>query len=114
MKGKLKIVYAITPKFQKEYGKIMRRKLLEYMESGKAARFSNEKIDEEISNLGRLKTIRSNDKHIIALARISKSKLLVTEDKDLIDDFKDRDIVGGHIYKGKRHSRLLAQNVCPT
>lgn len=111
--GDLKIVYAKTSKFQREYGKAMWSRLLRYRVDGQAVLFSNEQIDTEIKKLGKIKKIKSDDNHILALARISGAKLLITEDEDLIKDFKDGDIVGGHIYKRKSHHHLLRGNVCP-
>ena len=46
-------------------------------------------------------TCRSNDTHILALARQSKARLLFTNDRKLQDDFRDPRIIGnprGHVY----------------
>ena len=49
---------------------------------------------------------RSNDEHILALARISGARLLFTNDRDLQDDFRDRRIIAaprGRIYTTLEH-----------
>lgn len=38
---------------------------------------------------------RSDDPHIIALARVSGARLLYTADRDLMDDFQDKKLLGG-------------------
>ncbi len=54
---------------------------------------------------------KSNDSHILGLARASGAKLLCTEDRGLEKDFKK--IIKGKIYKRKKdHSRLLTKNAC--
>lgn len=40
---------------------------------------------------------RSDDPHIIALARVSGARLLYTADRDLMDDFRNRELLGGRI-----------------
>ena len=56
---------------------------------------------------------KSNDFHILVLAKASNTKLLVTGDGDLEDDFKNSDIIGGSIYKYKTQTHLLENNKCP-
>ena len=57
--------------------------------------------------------LRSNDWHIIALAIIANLKVLVSNDRRLHEDFKDRNLVGGRVYQTKSHSRLLRKDMCP-
>ena len=52
------------------------------------------------------KKLKSNDAHIIALALVSKVKLLVTADQSLHKDFKSN-IKKGKIYQYKEQYRLL-------
>lgn len=59
--------------------------------------------------------LRSNDPHILALARASGARLLYTADKDLIADFKNPRIVSrprGKVYSGAANARLLAGASC--
>lgn len=85
--------------------------LLELDRSGKANRYSDAEIVEEVNNLV---GVRSNDSHVIGLARISGSRVLCTEDQTLIEDFTNRYVVNnprGKIYKRPEHSHLLRD--CP-
>ena len=50
---------------------------------------------------------------ILALAKASRTKLLASKDKHLMDDFKNTQIIGGKIYQYESHEHLLNQNKCP-
>lgn len=60
---------------------------------------------------------KSNDAHIIALARVSGARVLCTQDSELEDDFKDRTLIDsprGSIYKNASHRHLLRHHGgCP-
>ena len=60
---------------------------------------------------------KSNDAHIIALARVSGARVLCTQDSTLEDDFKNQALVNsprGHIYKNAAHQHLLRHHgSCP-
>lgn len=51
----------------------------------------------------------SNDPHIVALARVTNVRVLVSKDKDLQKDFKNLKLLNpkGKIYKRPAHSALL-------
>ena len=64
------------------------------------------------------KTCKSNDRHVLALAAVSGARLLYTNDRALIDDFRDRKILPnpGKVYTTgssksvtSTHKRLLAR-----
>ena len=67
--------------------------------------------------------IKSDDEHIIALALVARVKILIsyadyqsgqTGDRDLFDDFRDRNLVGGRVYTKKSHARdMLKKDTCP-
>lgn len=105
-----KIAYAATKKFCSEWsGKEKRRQLKEWSRAGKLSQKDKIKVKKEINQLrGK---IRSNDVHIIALARVANVKVLVSHDKDLHKDFTG--LVGGKIYQTKQHSHLLVTDMCP-
>lgn len=42
-------------------------------------------------------TCRSNDAHVVALARISGARLLYTGDRRLMDDFRNKELLGGRV-----------------
>jgi predicted nucleic acid-binding protein len=92
------------------------RMLSELKRSGRALVCSSKKIDQAEKDVRKLKLCRSNDLHIIALARASGARVLCTNDHKLEDDFKNLKIVPrpkGQIYKKAEHAHLLTHNnVC--
>ena len=91
-------------------------KMVQAMERAGQAFFYSKAMtqDEEMKVTSRCK---SNDAHIIALARVSGARVLCTKDGDLEADFKNRALVNspeGHIYKNPSHFRLLQRHRrCP-
>ena len=79
---------------------------------------TDETVDDHAAGLRGEGVCRSNDLHVIALALVSGARLLYTNDRALIDDFGNREIVArprGKIYTTARtahvtdtHRRLLA------
>ena len=64
-------------------------------QAGRARRIPDDALDaaeEEIRSQG---VCRSNDEHVIALARVSGARLLFTNDRALQQDFGDRRIIEG-------------------
>ena len=55
--------------------------------------------------------LKSNDIHILALAKAGNVKLLCSNDVHLHKDFKG--VIHGKVYKDRRHSKLLINNGCP-
>ncbi len=96
--------------------------------SGKAAQFGivHKYDDKEISTrakkLSESKICKSNDEHVIALADISKARLLFSNDQNLHDDFGSKKLIDnprGKVYSTKENDaftpskkKLLEQNVC--
>lgn len=62
-----------------------------------------------IAQLEATNACRSNDVHILALAKVSGSRLLFSNDKDLWDDFRDRNILKP---KGKIYSKCMSKQTC--
>ena len=63
-------------------------------QAGRAIRIPDavgDAAETELQNL----PVRSNDTHVLALARVSGARLLFTNDRALQDDFRDRSIIGG-------------------
>ena len=99
---------------------IMREMMLEWSRRGNLVRISSASIQNEINALC---PIKSDDPHVVALARLSGARLIVTEDKKLISDLKDCTVVGFRrkIYKKdasrpaniRNHRRMLAGLDCP-
>jgi PIN domain len=79
-------------------------------EAGKAIKIDNSLIDKEETIIKRLKICKSNDTHVIALARASGARIICTGDCNLEYDFKNIKLISkpkGKIYKNKTHKTLL-------
>ncbi len=82
----------------------LRRELGEYrrfqlwletaVQFGRARQIDDAQVDRETDEMSS-QGIRSNDSHILALARISGARLLFTNDRDLQQDFGDSAILQG-------------------
>ena len=109
-----KIAYSNTKKFEQEWergGVIGLIRLLR--QSGQLKEIPSQAVEAKEDELNRTDTIRSDDPHIIALAIIANVKVLVSSDRRLHEDFKNRNLVGGRVYQTKSHSRLLRRDMCP-
>ena len=106
------IVYCIDGKFEEVPSKA-RGFLIEYERKGKATCYLWDKVKLEMASLPG--EIKSDDEHILALARVSGARLLFSGDKNLHDDFKNAEIIGnpsGKVYQSQKHKRLLTSSVC--
>ena len=68
---------------------------------GRVREISDGSVDNETNDLRAQNICKSNDEHILALARVSDTRLLFTNDQALQDDFGDRNIINnprGQIY----------------
>lgn len=81
-------------------------------------------VDSESTNLSRAGSCESNDLHVIALARLSRARLLYSNDLTLHRDFKNRTLINnpnGKVYSThtggqlrQAHRGLLGQtDLCP-
>ena len=112
LKGKGRIAYSPTQKFQNELiGQIRFQFDLGYRRGGEnevgSIKTDVQKEENKLSNL------ESDDPHIIALAIVAKVKLLVSGDTKLHDDFKNHPRIKGSIYQNKKHKKLLTPDRCP-
>jgi hypothetical protein len=99
---------------------VMRGLLQEWSRRGNLRRISREDVEREEQTLP---AIKSNDPHVVALTRLSRAKVVVTEDKELISDLKDASLMGTRrkIYKRdvnnpgnvRNHKRMLSGLDCP-
>jgi hypothetical protein len=110
-----KIVYANTKKFEDEWKRGGMNHLRDQMMRAGQLKLVSEGVQEKADELkGK---IASNDEHIIALALIASVKVLVSYregDRDLFDDFRDKNLVGGRVYTRKAHAqRMLRKDTCP-
>ena len=74
-----------------------------------ALAFDDDQVDAETEAIRARQICRSNDKHVLALARVSGARLLFTNDRALQDDFRNRRIIPnprGRIYTTVEHSDI--------
>ena len=106
-----KIVYANTEKFRAEWSGSKARQLMRQLQ--RRNKFIEVSVQDVVKKENELKEIiKSDDEHIIALALVGKVKVLVSDDRKLIRDFKDY-VTQGKVYKTKQHERLLTKDTCP-
>ena len=100
----------------KEYHGTQRANLVQSLEqAGRAIIYPASVVDAEEDTVR--DACKSNDTHVIALARVSGARVLCTKDSDLEADFKDRTLIDsprGSIYKNASHQHLLRHHGgCP-
>ena len=108
------LVYSTEGKFSAEIGEKAKRKLAVYVQDGTAKLVPWERLDDDLKAIRRL-DIRSDDPHVLALARASGARLLYTADQALINDFTDHRIVNeprGKVYKRAANAALLTRAAC--
>ncbi len=117
-----KIAYSDTEKLEAEWNRAGMQELRDQLiQAGKLKRVPPQDVQERADELkGKIK---SDDEHIIALAQVAGVKVLIsysdyesgqTGDRDLFDDFRDRNLVGGRVYTKKSHAkRMLTKDTCP-
>lgn len=95
-----------------------RNAMVQLVRAGKLLSVDDETVNQEESVVQAMAP-KSDDPHVLALARVSGARLLVTSDAALKDDFKDRRFVSGPRGKvctpGTRSpAKLLAGVKCRT
>lgn len=93
-----------------------RRYLREASRRGHAIQIPSSVVNAEQARIERLGLCRSDDPHVIALARVSGARVLYAEDQALGRDFKDHRLISnppGKHYKRAEHEGLLRHtNAC--
>ena len=114
LKRKGKLVYSTGGKFAREIVGKARRRLLDYVRAGLAVEeVRRERLLEEEQGLA--DDIKSDDPHVLALARVSGARLLYTDDGDLIADFKTKRFIDrprGKVYSSAANRTLLSRTKC--
>lgn len=78
--------------------------------AGKAHQENFIDVSKETNIIIKNSTYKSDDEHILALARVSGARILASSDKDLKTDFKDKLLINkprGKIYGSPTHGPLL-------
>ena len=69
-------------------------------------------VDDETQAIREQQTCRSDDEHVLALARVSGARLLFTNDLDLQADFKNPDLINNP--RGVIYTTRLRQDITRT
>jgi hypothetical protein len=88
-----------------------RRFIIRLIQAGRARNII-ENVDEETEKVRNLPELKSDDPHIIALAKVSGARILCSHDKALHEDFRNYRIISnprGHIYQNATHKGLLSK-----
>lgn len=83
--------------------------LKELDRAGRAKILPRQEVDQEIERL-RSCHLRSDDPHVIAVARLSRARVLCSSDVNLREDFTDRSLVNhprGKVFSSPTHMHLL-------
>ena len=110
-----KLVYSFGGKFGTEMSSNAKKKLRGLDQSGKAKQIHHSELTKQARKIPENIVFKSDDKHIISLARASGARLLYTEDKDLMEDFKNTQLINnpkGKIYSRAKNKDLLTDTVC--
>ncbi len=86
--------------------------LLQASLAGRARLIADAVVDAEAEALRGQGICRSNDEHILGLARVSGARLVFTNDQDLQQDFRDRSIIGGS--RGRVYTTRQSRGISET
>jgi hypothetical protein len=106
-------------KLREEYDRLgkLRRVLLEFDRRGSLRAVPDAAVDRESHSLRDAGTCRSDDEHVIALARVSGARLLCSRDGDLHGDFTNPKLLSprGAVYQRSSHRHLIRKycGECP-
>ena len=111
------LVYSTGGKFgiEVERSPNLKRRLEDYVRAGKARLVPHRRFAEDEADLSNRPDLRSNDAHVLALARASRTRLLFTRDAGLMADFKNKALIDrprGKVYSSASNSGLLTRSVC--
>ena len=114
-RGRGSIVYSTDGRFATEIQGRARAKLADYVRAGRAMLIPGSRFADDERNLKTRTNLRSDDPHVLALARAAGVRLLYTADRDLILDFKDKRVIDhprGKVYSGAHNAALLTSSTC--
>ena len=114
-RGKGSIVYSTDGRFAKEIRGRARARLAVYEQAGRATKIPGSRFVDDEHDLKTHANLRSDDPHVLALARAAGVRLLYTADSDLISDFTDKRVIDrprGKVYSGARNAALLTGSAC--
>ena len=80
--------------------------------AGRITLLNDDAVDETARQLEQENACRSDDEHVVAIARLSGARLLYSNDVALQDDFTDKALVDRP--RGKVYSTRIHQDLTPT
>ena len=89
------------------------RLIADLKRANRVREYDDIQVDSLAEHLHRESVCKSDDPHIIALARISRARLLFSNDPDLHKDFRDKSLVDnprGKVYSTVRDGRFKQQH----
>lgn len=87
-----------------------RRQLRAWKQAGLALQYKDVVVDSEQNQVDKLGIAKSDDTHILALARVSGARTLYSDDEPLHNDFKNSELLSnprGRVYQLISHRDLL-------
>jgi predicted nucleic acid-binding protein len=92
----------------------LRSTLVVWDQAGRLRKFDDTKVLEVSTHIDARRICCSNDCHVIALAIVSRCRLIFTKDKNLHKDIKNKEILNptASVYKSKKHKHLLRECHC--
>ena len=114
-RGGGRIVYSTGGAFAREVGHRLRAKLLAYVQAGKATVIPAAHFADDERELSGFADRRSDDPHVLALARATGVRLLYTNDPNLVVDFTNKKFIDrprGKVYSRAANANLLTRAAC--
>ena len=108
------IVYSIAGKFRTEVSRAARERLDVLSRAGRAKLFDESDLAAGMELIAE-GHMASDDPHVLALAAVSRARVVYTADRDLMTDFRSRKVMGelrGKIYSGQQNRNLLRPDMC--
>ena len=110
-----RIIYSTGGAFECEVGHKQRGRLANYARAGKARLVPAIQFAADEQALRARTDRRSDDPHVLALARATGARLLYTDDHNLIADFKNKKLIDqprGKVYSNAANAHLLTRAAC--
>ena len=110
-----RIVYSTGGAYAREVGCRARDSLLTYDRAGKAKFVPAARFAADERGLRADAGLRSDDPHVLVLARAARVRLLYTGDRNLMADFRNKKFIDrprGKIYSSAANAGLLTRSVC--
>ena len=104
-----RVIYSTGGYFKTDIDARNRERLAGLVRAGQARLVPWERVEPHEAEFA---DIRSNDPHVLALARAAGVRLLYTKDKRLRRDFRDEKFIGGAIYRDREDAGLLTEDAC--